>query len=174
MFDDLRFVSPDNVFELRAAALIIHRPFLGKPRVLMATNTTTDYAYSVGGAVIFGETTREAARREAQEETGWPVAIGALAAIEETCFTEGGRTMHIVCFHYWAEMTEAFTPSGESTVLDGGPETLRWFSAPDLDKITFYPVFYKDALANHWPGIVHSFERDGRTIIERDTGTAGS
>ncbi|MDR0783864.1 MAG: NUDIX domain-containing protein [Propionibacteriaceae bacterium] len=167
MLGDLRFRSDDNFFELRAVGIIVHRPAVGEPHVLMVTSSSFDYAYSVGGAVGFGETTREAAAREVEEETGHRLEIGALAAVEEALYNENGRESQIVGLYYWVEVDEMFTPSGESLGTDGEQETLRWFSLSDLDSISFYPSFYRDALLEHWPGIWHSVEQGGEVTILR-------
>jgi len=151
------------VFELRAAAIIVRRP-TGDPadaRLLMATNPTCDYAYSIGGAVEFGETTEEAIAREVCEETGTRLAIGPLAAIEQVMYTEGGRDWHGVAHHYWVDVPDDFKPTGTSTGWEGAVETVRWLSLADLDATTFYPACYRDALLGRWAGVRYFVERDG-------------
>lgn len=52
-------------FRYRAAAVIIE-----DENVLMVTSDTSDYFYSIGGAVHLGETAEEAVVREVFEEAG--------------------------------------------------------------------------------------------------------
>ena len=165
---DLRFTLDNCVFELRAAAIVIRRPTCdpADARLLMVTNTVDPYAYSVGGAVEFGETTGQAAAREVLEETGTALPLGPLAAIEQIMFTDGsGRLWHVVTHHYWVDAPADFHPNRHSVGLDGVDETLRWFSLDDLSDIVFYPRCYRDALTAQWDGIRYFVECD-RTVNE--------
>jgi len=161
---DLRFSSADGVFELRAAGIIVRRPTPdpGDAQVLMVTSTANDYAYSVGGAVEFGETVREAAAREIFEETGTPLQVGDLAAVEQLVFTEEGRVWHVVAYHYWVDVPNDFVPTERFAEREGVSATLRWLSATDLQQMTFYPACYADALAARWDGVRYFIERDQR------------
>ena len=59
-------VKCDNgLINIRVGAIIMQN---GK--ILMVGNRRSDYYYSVGGRIKFGETAEEAVIREVQEETG--------------------------------------------------------------------------------------------------------
>jgi len=162
LVSDLRYSSADGVFELRAAGIIVRRPTSNPAdaRVLMVTSTANDYAYSVGGAVEFGETLREAAAREIFEETGAPLPVGDLAAVEQLVFTEEGRVWHVVAYHYWVDVPDDFIPAEHFAEREGVSATLRWLSASDLHRMTFYPACYADALNACWDGVRYFVERN--------------
>jgi len=159
---DLRFSSSDGIFELRASGIIIRRPTSdpADAQVLMVTSSANNYAYSVGGAVSFGETIREAAAREVQEETGTALPIGDLAVVEQLVFTEEGRVWHVVAYHYWVDAPDDFTPAEHFAEREGVSATLQWFSAEDLKHITFYPACYADALVARWSGVRYFLEHN--------------
>lgn len=168
---DLRFTSTDGIFELRAAAIIVRRPTTdpADARLLMITNTQDSYAYSIGGAVMFGETLREAAAREILEETGAPLPVGDLAAVEQTMFTEeDGRPWHVITHHYWVDVPNDFVPAAHSVGFEEADETLHWLSADDLKHMAFYPACYADAMAAPWSGVRYFLERD-RQVTEPET-----
>jgi len=168
---DLRFPSTDGIFELRAAGIIVRRPTAdpADSRLLMITNAQDAYAYSIGGAVMFGETMREAAAREVLEETGTPLPIGDLAAVEQTMFTDGdGRPWHVVTHHYWVDVPDDFVPAERSVGFEAAEETLHWLSAHDLEHMTFYPACYADATVARWSGVRYFMERGGQ-VTEPET-----
>ena len=162
MTDDLRFIMDhaNGVFELRAGAIMVRRT--PTPRLLMVTSESLAFTYSVGGAVSFGETTREALAREIREETGVDLPIGELAAIEQAVYhdDDDGRDWHIVALHYWVEVPPDFNPVSTSVTLSGKPERLCWIGADEIAAgLTYYPIFYKDALEGEWSGVRHIIDR---------------
>jgi len=160
-----------GIFALRAAGIIV-RP--DSAEFLMVTNDTDDYWYTVGGAVEFGETAREALVREIREELGEELAIGELAAVEESFFGAGElRTgsrraqtdWHQVTFSYWVDVPDGFDPVARSAASHGAVERLGWLGVDDLAAgAVVFPRFLPDVLAGRWQGVRHLVERGGRYV----------
>ncbi len=84
-----------------------------------------------GGAVALGEGLREAAQREALEETGLQVEVGELATVlDHVVRDEAGRTQyHYVIVDYLAKPTGGVLQPG-SDVSDA-----RWASLDDVNAL---------------------------------------
>lgn len=84
-----------------------------------------------GGAIELGEEVREAARREAQEETGLDVeVVGIAAVVDHIDRDEAGR----VCYHYVIVDFEAY-PVGGSLQPGTDVSDARWVSLAELDEL---------------------------------------
>ena len=84
-----------------------------------------------GGRVRWGETWREAARREAREETGLEVEIGAVAWVGEAVGPGRPPDWHFTLVDFWAEVT-----GGELRAGDDASDA-RWVP---LDEVREYPL----------------------------------
>lgn len=84
-----------------------------------------------GGAVELGEGLREAAQREALEETGLQVEVGEVATVlDHVARDEAGRTLyHYVIIDYLAKATGGVLQPG-SDVSDA-----RWASLEDVNAL---------------------------------------
>ncbi len=81
MNGDMSVPCENGIINIRVGAIIMQG---GK--FLMAGNDRSDYLYSVGGRVKFGETAEEAVKREVFEETGVEMEIDRLGFIHENYF----------------------------------------------------------------------------------------
>lgn len=100
-----------------------------------------------GGMVDLGETTRAAARREAQEETGLDVEVGEVFWVAEYIGRDDEDRVryHNVLIDYLAS-----APAGEAVCADDAMDA-RWFGPDDLEEI--------ESTASMWPLLEKLFQR---------------
>ena len=73
---DLTVKDTENMLNIRVAGIIIK-----DNRVLMVKNLRSDYIYSLGGRLKFGESAQQGVVREVYEETGVHMEIDRLGFI---------------------------------------------------------------------------------------------
>ena len=120
-------------------------------KVLMVGNENSDYLYSVGGRVKFGETAEEAIVREVQEETGVKLEIEKLGFIHENYFkgdspTKFGKLIYEISFFFYMKTPPDFEPTCSSFTEDKYREHLIWIPL-NTTKI-IYPEFFRQELKN--------------------------
>ena len=140
---DVRISAGDELFTLRAAALIIHNDCL-----LMVKDAKHDSYYTVGGKVHLGESSQQAARREACEETGCRLSVNRLLFVQERFFTFEQKQHHEICFYYLMDFDDESIREGAHT--DQHFETLHYLPIRDLSQYNIVPAFLKSAL-QHLP-----------------------
>ncbi len=95
-----------------------------------------------GGQVRPGESLRQAARREAREETGLRLRIGSLALIFEILPAAAGGT-HWIILDYWAQplACNPANPRGRRPRPRAGSDAsaARWFRPRDLSRQRLTP-----------------------------------
>ena len=153
MSQDMTVSCAGGLINLRVGAIILRNG-----RFLMVGNRRSEYLYSVGGRIQFGETAQEAVIREVLEETGVRLTVQRLGFIHENYFhgdSPGnlGSLIYEVSFYFYMNVPEDFSPVCESETADGAAEYLRWI-APD-DPIPFYPAFFRTELLHPAPGVRH-------------------
>ena len=73
---DLTIAIDEGILNIRVGAIIMR-----DNKILMVGNEHSDYLYSVGGRVKFGETAEEAVVREVMEETGVKMDVERLGFV---------------------------------------------------------------------------------------------
>lgn len=143
---DISISNEKNIFRLRAAAVIVR-----DNSILMVTNSSVDYYYSVGGAVEMGEKVEDCVVREVFEETGLNLEIDRLLFVHQNYFKIKGegteKDFHEVAFYFLmkyngGDITEGITTSGLK-------ENLEWISFEKFDEITIFPKFLPDFVKNN-------------------------
>lgn len=135
----------DGFINLRAGAIIMK-----DGKFLMAGNDfNTDYLYSVGGRIKFGETAEEAVMREVFEETGVHMETDRLGFVHENYFygdmpSNEGKLIYEISFYFYMKVPEDFEPVCESVTESGYREFLVWVSPDDPRK--YYPAFFRTEL----------------------------
>ena len=151
---DCGFTKENHWFRYRAAAIIVENG-----GVLFAKNSTTDYFYSVGGAVRLHERAEDAVKREVLEETGVPYEIDRLAVVHENFFTETNRNSqdlhcHEIAF-YFLMKPRGTQELNSNSYTSGVREEMCWIPVAELGTYKAYPAFMKDFLREMPKEIVH-------------------
>ncbi len=146
MNKDMCVPCDDGILNIRVGAIIIK-----DGKILMVGSERTDYLYSVGGRIKFGETAEEAIVREVLEETGVRMEIDRLGFVHENCFygdapTNLGKLVYEISFFFYMKVPIDFSPICDSFTEDNNKEHLKWISAKE--DIKMYPEFFKTELNN--------------------------
>ncbi len=161
MDQDCGFSKGDKWFRYRAAAIIVEDDC-----VLFARNESDDYYYSIGGGVHLGESSEEAVKREAFEETGVQYDVDYLAIIHENFFVGTsdleGSLCHEISFYYMMKPKGNKNLNSHSLTKGGLKESMHWIPIDELEKYKAYPTFMKEYLKSDHKGIEHIItdERD--------------
>lgn len=141
---DMCVPCADGMINIRVGAII-----LKDGRFLMVRNHMSDYFYSVGGRIKFGETAEEAVIREVLEETGVKMEIDHLGFIQENYFiadvpSKIGKEIYELGYYFYMKVPDGFEPVCDSITEFGVSEYLEWVS-PDEPR-TIFPEFFRAEL----------------------------
>ena len=153
MASDCTVKIDEGFINLRVGAIIMKGN-----KFLMAGNEKSNYLYSVGGRIKFGETAEEAVIREVYEETGVQMEVDRLGFIHENyfygdCEKKKDKLIYEVSFFFFMKVPEDFTPVCDSFTEDDHKDSLVWVTA-DSD-ITYYPEFFRTELSCPKPYVQH-------------------
>ncbi len=134
----------EGIINIRVGAII-----LKGTRFLMVRNHLSDYFYSVGGRIKFGETAEEAVIREVWEETGVRMEIDHLGFVQENYFiadipSKMGKEIYELGYYFYMKVPEDFEPVRNSILEDGMTEYLEWVSSDEPR--TIFPDFFRSEL----------------------------
>ena len=146
MGSDMAVKCDDGLINIRVGAVIMQ-----DGKILMVGNGRSDYLYSVGGRIKFGETAEEAVVREVLEETGVRMEVDRLGFIHENYFvgdtpTNLGKLIYEISFFFYMKVPDGFSPVSGSFTEDCSKEYLEWV-APDEGR-TIYPEFFRRELGH--------------------------
>lgn len=142
---DCRYERGNNRFVYRAGAIIIENGC-----ILLVTNDSADYFYTVGGAIHFDETAEQAVLREVREETGVDYEADRLVFINEAFFIEEcgvhrGKSFHEISMYFLMKPRGTQKIHSDSYSCDG-KETLKWIPLGELKSLKVYPEFLAERL----------------------------
>ena len=165
---DMCVPCADGMINIRVGAII-----LKDGRFLMVRNHMSDYFYSVGGRIKFGETAEEAVIREVLEETGVKMEIDHLGFIQENYFiadvpSKIGKEIYELGYYFYMKVPEGFEPVCDSITEFGVSEYLEWVS-PDEPR-TIFPAFFRTELDADDRSVKHRVKDDRFYIRKITTG----
>ncbi|MBE6013314.1 NUDIX hydrolase [Anaeropeptidivorans aminofermentans] len=155
---DCCFTRGCNWFRYRAAAIIIEDGC-----VLLVSNETAEYYYSVGGGVHLGETAEDAVIREVYEETGVKYEVDRLLFIHENFFTDGGMFEGLLCHEisfYFLMKPRGSKALDSNSYCPEGKEFMNWIPIEELKNLRAYPTFFTEKLLNMPDKIAHIVTRE--------------
>lgn len=160
MNNDITLPIGDGMVSLRVGAII-----LKDNKVLMVKNEKTDYLYSVGGRIQFGETAEEAVIREVYEETGVKLEVDCLGFVHENYFwgdapINRGKLIYEVARFFYMKTPHDFEPNAYDFIDGSSKEHLVWVSLDTDEKM--YPEFFKTELSNPSPSVRYLVTDDRR------------
>ena len=153
MNKDICVTCDTGVLNIRVGAIIMK---CGK--VLMVGNERTDYLYSVGGRIKFGETAEEAVVREVFEKTGVKMEIDRLGFVHENYFygdspSNLGKLIYEISFFFYMNVPCDFATISASFTEDNTKEHLKWVSFDE--DIKMYPNFFRAELQKPTDAVKH-------------------
>ena len=156
MRQDMCVPCGEGLINIRAGAVIVRN---GK--LLAVSNESMAHLYTPGGRLRMGETAREAAEREALEETGIRMKARRLGFVHENCFhTRDGRPVYEVGYYFYMDLPEGAEPAAMSFKDEGLENRLRWVSVGG--DTALYPEFLMDELRSGESNEVKYFLTDER------------
>lgn len=141
---DFRTKIDDQVFGVRATALIV------RDRKIYLCKSASGTYYCVGGAMLVGETSEQAVKREVCEEIDCEVKVDQLAFVVENTFCQPDVNFHNIEFHYFVTPVTEPSPTMRE---DGSSRDCEWVDLDKLDTLDLRPDFLKTELKN-WDGQV--------------------
>lgn len=153
MNKDMCVMCDEGVINIRVGAII-----LKEGKVLMVKNNEDNYYYSIGGRIQFGETARQAIKREVIEELGFEMEVDRLGFACESYFygnigDDVERLIYEPAYYFYMKVPEDFNIRNKMFLEDGTPEYFEWVSL-DTEKI-IYPEFFKEELKKQSYEIKH-------------------
>ena len=150
---DMCVACEEGILNIRVGAIIVK-----DARVLMVGNKRSDYLYSVGGRIKFGETAEEAVVREVLEETGVEMEIDRLGFVHENYFygdapSNLGKLIYEISFYFYMKVPEDFAPVSESFAEGNCREYLKWVRIGE--EVRMYPSFFKTELKEPTDSVKH-------------------
>ncbi|MBR5520361.1 MAG: NUDIX domain-containing protein [Oscillospiraceae bacterium] len=155
MNKDLTIVDDKNMLNVRVAGIIIK-----DNRVLMVKNLRSDYIYSLGGRLKFGESARQGVVREVEEETGVRLEIDRLGFVFENIFightpSKMDKLVYEITFYFYMKVPEDFHVETGIETADDERETLVWIDWHSDEE--YYPLFFRTELDNPSQEVKHIF-----------------
>ena len=144
--NDLTVVDGKQMLNIRVSGILIK-----DGRVLMVKNLRSDYIYSLGGRLKFGESAKEGVVREVAEETGIVMEVDRLGFVHENFFIGSTHSkmnthVHEITFYFYMKVPEDFSIESGAKTQDDDEQILIWVDWTKDEP--FYPQFFKTELSH--------------------------
>ena len=136
---------------VRVALAVLHE---GQLLLVQHTKGSKSYWLLPGGGLEWGESLKDAAARELEEETGLRAEVGQFVLASETLAPDGSR--HLVHMVFAGKLLggEIVVPNNEERITD-----VRWIPLPEVGELVLHPPMQK-ALAQMEPSRLSFQEQD--------------
>lgn len=131
--NDITLSTPDGIFSCRVGIIIVK-----DGKILLVHDEEYGIYYTVGGRIRFGESSLEAAKREAEEELGFCPEIVRPMFIHENFFRDGRGPVHELGIFYLAGIGDREIVSG-TALGDRDVSRLIWIDMDSLPEKGIYP-----------------------------------
>lgn len=141
---DITVNVADYVLNIRTTGLIIHNN-----KVLVHINKNSNHICLPGGRITIGENSKDAVKRELEEEIGKPVEIGEYVTTIENFFKLKDKKYHEIMFVYKAEFKDEQDKKIEEPLENiEGKEYLQydWVEISKLEDYNMLPKRLKEVL----------------------------
>jgi len=108
----------------------------------------------IGGGQQFGETLRDAVKRECREEAGIDVEPGQLLFVREYIgstheFSDTDSHRHFMEFLFFCQPLSEPDPA-KATEIDEGQVGFEWLPLETIDTVGLYPLALRQAIREHF------------------------
>ena len=151
--DDLTVVNGKNMLNVRVAGIIIK-----DNRVLMVKNLRSQYIYSLGGRLKFGESAQQGVVREVEEETGVKMEVDRLGFVHENFFigstpSKMNAQVYEITFYFYMKVPEDLAVETGTETQDDDKQILVWLDWHTSEN--YYPKFFRTELDKQSEEIRH-------------------
>lgn len=156
---DVKIKNEHGNFKFRVAGVL-----KSQNKFLFVRMGYNDFFCLPGGHVEMNEDTTTAAKRELEEELGFPVEVEKALAVHENFYVKKGK-FHEVCFYYLATPKDKnYVPQNfNRTEMDkDGPvdHEFKWFDVKELQNQKIRPEILKEILQAENDGIKHYITKE--------------
>jgi 8-oxo-dGTP pyrophosphatase MutT (NUDIX family) len=133
---DISYKTEDGKFNFRVAIVI-----KDGDRILLEQNKKNTYWNLIGGRVKFNENTKDAIKREVEEEIGYSIDLNKTKfnSICENFFTYNNLNFHEILFIYVINIDDELTKKNNFGSLDKKEINHRWFTLKEIEKLEIQP-----------------------------------